>query len=99
MQMSVLIFITLPALLCWGNYDRYNRAMNLIINKTPELTNTGSFEKCWNQITVNGGFIGKQTIMSYFLKSLFTKNVSVNFESAYSFMKDNEDYLDNGQKA
>ena len=30
-----------------GNYDSFNRAANRKTSKTPELTNTGSFEKCW----------------------------------------------------
>lgn len=30
-----------------GNYDSFNRAANSKISKTPELTNIGSFEKCW----------------------------------------------------
>ncbi len=30
-----------------GNYDSFNRAANSKRCKTPELTNIGSFEKCW----------------------------------------------------
>ena len=30
-----------------GNYDSFNRAANSKHSRTPELTNTGSFEKCW----------------------------------------------------
>lgn len=30
-----------------GNYDSFNKATNSKRSKTPELTNTGSFEKCW----------------------------------------------------
>ena len=30
-----------------GNYDSFNRAANSKRSKTPELTNIGSFEKCW----------------------------------------------------
>lgn len=30
-----------------GNYDSFNRAANSKSSKTPELTNIGSFEKCW----------------------------------------------------
>ena len=30
-----------------GNYDCFNRVANSKISKTPELTNIGSFEKCW----------------------------------------------------
>ncbi len=33
-----------------GNYDSFNRAVNSKNNKTPELTNIGSFEKCWKLI-------------------------------------------------
>ena len=30
-----------------GNYDSFNRAASSKRSKTPELTNIGSFEKCW----------------------------------------------------
>ena len=30
-----------------GNYNSFNRAANSKHTRTPELTNTGSFEKCW----------------------------------------------------
>ena len=30
-----------------GNYDSFNRAASVRSTKTPELTNIGSFEKCW----------------------------------------------------
>ena len=30
-----------------GKYDEFNKVANRKILKTPELTNTGSFEKCW----------------------------------------------------
>ena len=30
-----------------GNYDSFNHAANSKRSKTPELTNVGSFEKCW----------------------------------------------------
>ncbi len=30
-----------------GNYDSFNRVANSKHSKTPELTNIGSFEKCW----------------------------------------------------
>lgn len=30
-----------------GSYESFNRAANSKHSKTPELTNTGSFEKCW----------------------------------------------------
>lgn len=30
-----------------GNYNSFNRAANCRRSKTPELTNVGSFEKCW----------------------------------------------------
>ncbi len=30
-----------------GNYDSFNRVANSKCSKTPELTNIGSFEKCW----------------------------------------------------
>lgn len=33
-----------------GNYDSFNKAASGRYNKTPELTNIGSFEKCWKLI-------------------------------------------------
>ena len=33
-----------------GTYDSFNRAANAKHNRTPELTNIGSFEKCWRLI-------------------------------------------------
>ena len=33
-----------------GTYDSFNRAANTKHSRTPELTNTGSFEKCWRLI-------------------------------------------------
>ena len=33
-----------------GTYDSFNRAANSKHSRTPELTNTGSFEKCWRLI-------------------------------------------------
>ena len=33
-----------------GSYDSFNRAASGRYTKTPELTNTGSFEKCWRLI-------------------------------------------------
>lgn len=30
-----------------GNYDSFNKAANSKKSRTPELTNIGSFEKCW----------------------------------------------------
>lgn len=103
-----------------GNYDSFNSASNSKNKRTPELTNVGSFEKCWKLIdgrwwmykTTNRGeqfselFIyefGKKLGINMALcergsgcvKSLdFTDSASVNFEPAFSFMGDNEDYLD-----
>ena len=33
-----------------GSYDSFNKAANSKKSRTPELTNTGSFEKCWKLI-------------------------------------------------
>ena len=103
-----------------GNYDSFNKAANSKKSRTPELTNVGSFEKCWKlrdnkwwmykKATHNEMFseifvyeLGKELGFnmaiyergSGFIKSLdFTKDASVNFEPASTFMGDNEDYLD-----
>ncbi|MGN1115838.1 MAG: hypothetical protein ACI4TH_04670, partial [Candidatus Ornithomonoglobus sp.] len=104
-----------------GSYDSFNRAANLKHTRTPELTNIGSFEKCWKQkdgewwiykkanheemfselfIYRLGKMLGFN-MAEYergkgFIKTKdFTNNAAVNFEPAYSFMGDNEDYVDN----
>lgn len=104
----------------YGGYDSFNRAANSKHNRTPELTNIGSFEKCWklkngewwlhkkadhNQqfseifIYELGKFLGfsmaeyKRGKKCVITKD-FTENASYNFEPAYSFMNDNEDYVD-----
>lgn len=103
-----------------GDYDSFNKAANSKRSRTPELTNTGSYEKCWK---LKGGewwmhkkanheemfselFIYKLGMRLGFnmaryergrgvIKTKdFTNNAKVNFESAYSFMGDNEDYVD-----
>ena len=101
-----------------GNYNSFNRAMNSRQSKTPELTNTGSFEKCWKLINGEWWMYKKadhnQQFTEIFISRLsarlrmktavyergekcvktkdFTRNASVNFEPAYSFMNDNDDY-------
>lgn len=101
-----------------GSYAGFNSAANSKRTNTPELTNTGSFEKCWRLIdgkwwmfkSANHGeqfselFIyrlGKALGMNMALyergdkcvKTLdFTNGASVNFEPAFTFMGDNEDY-------
>ena len=103
-----------------GTYDSFNRAANSKHTKTPELTNIGSFEKCWRLIdgkwwmykiaNHNEQFselftyeLGKAIGMNMAIyergngciKSLdFTNGASVNFEPAFAFMGDNEDYED-----
>lgn len=90
-------------------------------SRTPELTNTGSFEKCWE--LENGKWwlyksakelqlfselfiyhLGKKLgfhMAHYeeadgYIRSLdFTDGASVNFEAAYSWMLDEEDYTKN----
>jgi len=102
-----------------GNYDSFNRAANSKTTKTPELTNTGSFEKCWR--LKNGEWwmvkvadhnqqfseifiyeLGKRLglNMAEYVRSTksvmtrdFTENGKYNFEPAYSFMGENEDYI------
>lgn len=102
-----------------GNYDSFNRAANSKTSKTPELTNTGSFEKCWKlkngQWWMHKKANHDEMFSELFIYQLglaldfqiaeyqrgngvvktkdFTNNASVNFEPAYSFMGDNEDYI------
>ena len=103
-----------------GTYDSFNRAANSKHTKTPELTNIGSFEKCWRLIdgkwwmykiaNHNEQFselftyeLGKAIGMNMAIyergngciKSLdFTNGASVNFEPAFAFMGNNEEYED-----
>ena len=103
-----------------GSYASFNRAANSKRSKTPELTNIGSFEKCWKLIdgkwwmfksaNHNEQFselfiykLGKALGMNMAVhergnkcvKTLdFTHSASVNFEPAFTFMGDNEDYAD-----
>lgn len=107
-----------------GGYDSFNKAANSKRSRTPELTNIGSYEKCWK---LRGGewwmykkanheemfselFIYKLGMhlgfnMAHYERGCgviktkdFTDNATVNFESAYSFMGDNEDYIDTIKK-
>lgn len=103
-----------------GDYNSFNLASNSKSKRTPELTNIGSFEKCWKLIdgrwwmykTANhdeqfselftyefGKALGMNMALyergNGYVKSLdFTDSASVNFEPAFSFMGDNEDYID-----
>lgn len=104
-----------------GSYDSFNKAANSKRTRTPELTNIGSYEKCWKLIDGEWWLYKKanheELFSELFIYRLgkalgfnmaeyergkgyiktkdFTNNASVNFESAYSFMADNEDYIDN----
>ena len=104
-----------------GSYDSFNKAANSKHTRTPELTNIGSYEKCWKLIDGEWWLYKKanheELFSELFIYRLgkalgfnmaeyergkgciktrdFTNNASVNFESAYSFLGDNEDYIDN----
>lgn len=103
-----------------GSYDSFNKAANTKISKTPELTNTGSFEKCWKlknaewwmHKTANHNEMFSELFIYQLGLKLgfnmacyergrgvvktkdFTNGAKVNFEPAYSFMGDNEDYIE-----
>lgn len=103
-----------------GTYDSFNRVANSKSSKTPELTNIGSFEKCWKlkngQWWMHKKANHEEMFSELFIYKLglklgfkmaeyqrgrdaiktkdFTNNASVNFEPAYSFMGDNEDYIE-----
>lgn len=102
-----------------GNYDSFNKAANSKRTHTPELTNTGSFEKCWKLKNGEWWMVKsadhKQQFSEIFIcefgkhlgfnmaeyvrgsKSVmtrdFTGNGKYNFEPAYSFMGEDEDYI------
>lgn len=106
-----------------GTYDSFNRAANAKSQKTPELTNVGSFEKCWR---LSGGswWMYKTANHNEMFSELFvyefgaalgmnmavyergdrcvkTKDFTegkLNFEPAFSFMGDDEDYCDTVEK-
>ena len=102
-----------------GDYDSFNKSAYSKTTKTPELTNTGSFEKCW-KLKKNDWWMvkvadHKQLFSEIFIHELgkrlgfnmveyfrgqkcvmtrdFTGNGKYNFEPAFSFMGDNEDYI------
>lgn len=102
-----------------GTYTSFNSAARRKDTKTPELTNIGSFEKCWKlkngqwwmykKANVNERFselfvyeLGKLLGMNMAhyekgdqcVQSLdFTDSAQVIFEPAFSFMGDEEDYV------
>lgn len=106
-----------------GSYDSFNKAANSKNSRTPELTNTGSFEKCWklkngiwwmykkanHEELFSELFIYKLGLRLNFkmaeyergnkvIKTKdFTDNASVNFEPAFAFMGDNEDYIETSE--
>ena len=107
-----------------GNYDSFNRVANSKNSRTPELTNIGSFEKCWklkngtwwmyktanHEELFSELFICKLGLRLNFkmaeyergnklIKTKdFTDNGLVNFEPAFAFMGDNEDYIETLEK-
>ena len=106
-----------------GSYDEFNTLSQQSFKEpyTPELTNIGSYEKCWKLINNKWHLFKKANdreafseLFTYQLgKSLglnmaeysykagcvitkdFTNNASVDFEPAFDFMWDNDNYLDN----
>lgn len=103
-----------------GSYDSFNRVANSKQSKTPELTNIGSFEKCW-KLTDGKWWMYKKANHEEMFSELFicllgkelgfnmaeyergkgviktkdfTDNAGVNFEPMFSFMGDNEDYIE-----
>jgi len=102
-----------------GNYDSFNKAANSKTSKTPELTNTGSFEKCWKlkdgQWWMHKKANHEELFSELFIYKLgsklgfkmaeykrgngiiktkdFTDNASVNFEPAFNFVGEDEDYI------
>ena len=109
----------LATLALTGSYDSFNRAAHSKSTKTPELTNIGSFEKCWKLINGEWWMYKKanhdEMFSEFFIHQLgmelgfnmaeykrgngviktkdFTDNAMVNFEPAFNFMNDCEDYI------
>lgn len=106
-----------------GTYNSFNRAANAKSKKTPELTNIGSYEKCWRLVdgkwwmykSANHSEMFSELFV-YELGSALGMNMAVyergdkcvktkdftegrlNFEPAFAFMGDNEDYEDTVKK-
>jgi len=102
-----------------GDYDSYNDVAFNQVSHTPELTNIGSFEKCWRLIGGEWWMVKSANRLQQFselfifefgrylgfnmaeyigsTKSVmtrdFTDGARYNYEPAYSFMGDNEDYI------
>lgn len=107
-----------------GSYASFNKAANSKRTNTPELTNIGSFEKCWRLVDGHwwmfksanheeqfselficklGETLGMNMAVyergNKCVKTLdFTNGASVNFEPAFAFMGENEDYEDVAEK-
>lgn len=106
-----------------GTYNSFNRAANAKSKKTPELTNIGSYEKCWRLVDGNWWMYKSANhsemfseLFVYELGSALGMNMAVyergdkcvktkdftegrlNFEPAFAFMGDNEDYEDTVKK-
>lgn len=107
-----------------GSYQSFNKAANSKHSNTPELTNIGSFEKCWRLLdgkwwmfkSASHGEMFSELFVYNLGKALgmnmavyergngcvktpdFTDGASVNFEPAFAFMGDNEDYEATAQK-
>ncbi len=76
-----------------GNYDSFNKAANSERSKTPELTNVGSFEKCW-KLREGKWWIYKRATHSEMFSELFVyklgKKLGVNmahYERGDGFIK------------
>ncbi len=104
-----------------GDYDSLNYLASLNHKKpfTQELTNIGSFEKCWRLINGTWYLYKKATSLQsfseiytyklgktlgfdmayyrtdgvYTISKDFTNNASYNFEPAFNFMNEDEDYV------
>ena len=113
-------FARLASLALHGDYDSFCKVANNKKTHTPELTNTGSFEKCWRLKNGEWWLIKtadhKQRFSEFFIYKFgkhlgfdmaeyvmgnkcvmtrdFTEKGKYNFEPAYSFMGENEDYID-----
>lgn len=59
-----------------GNYDSFNKAANSKTYKTPELTNIGSFEKCW-KLKNDGWWMYKKANHDEMFSELFIYKLGV----------------------
>ena len=76
-----------------GNYDSFNRVANSKSSKTPELTNIGSFEKCW-KLKNKQWWMHKKANHDEMFSELFIYKLGSEYERGNGVIK-TKDFTDN----